>query len=184
MPPNFLKALATAMKSFTEGDTNAPLHVGEVMSCWTYYAFLSDAITLEQITQNMTTDQEMLTLLKDAENVCAGQANKLGKFMVDEGIPLPPTLEKKPKTDPNAVPQGAKETDFEIAQSLSLKIALAAVQCATAASTSIRTDVGMMFVNFQLEQMTYSTSLKNTMAKRGWLRIPPPYHPPGKPDKQ
>jgi hypothetical protein len=32
--------------------------------------------------------------------------------------------------------------------------------------------------------MKFGTSLKNTMRKRGWIKVPPYYYPPGMPKQR
>ncbi|WP_456359663.1 hypothetical protein [Bacillus sp. Y1] len=53
------------------------------------------------------------------------------------------------------------------------------MQAAAAASESIRTDVGLLFIQFQTEKFAFATRLKHLMRKRGWIRVPPFYLPPG-----
>ncbi|WP_241494337.1 hypothetical protein [Bacillus coahuilensis] len=48
-------------------------------------------------------------------------------------------------------------------------------------SQSIRSDVGLLFISIQINLMEYAATLKNVLKRRGWLRIPPPYIPPGTP---
>lgn len=87
--------------------------------------------------------------------------------------------EPKPKSNSDGIPFGTKMTDDEIANIVSVKLAAAITFCATAASQSVRNDVGMMFLEFQTETMRYSILLKSVMKKRGWLKYPPEYVPPG-----
>jgi hypothetical protein len=100
-----------------------------------------------------------------------------------EGVSLPPHSEQKPLSDPNAVPLGAKSTDAEFANAVVLKLVTSIIKCATAAAESVRNDVGLMFVEFQSEALTYGAMLKSLMRKRGWLKVPPYFYPPGAPDK-
>ncbi|RNB91623.1 hypothetical protein EDM56_02355 [Brevibacillus fluminis] len=52
---------------------------------------------------------------------------------------------------------------------------------ATSAAQAVRNDVGLMWTEFQAEQVTFGATLKNVMRKRGWLTIPPAFTPPGVP---
>jgi len=70
-------------------------------------------------------------------------------------------------------------TDDEIANIVAVKLVAAITFCATAASQAVRNDVGIMFLEFQTEAMRYSVILKSVMKKRGWLKYPPEYVPPG-----
>lgn len=53
------------------------------------------------------------------------------------------------------------------------------MRAAGAASESIRTDVGLLFIEFQAEKFAFATRLKHLMRKRGWIKVPPFYVPPG-----
>ncbi|WP_261176540.1 DUF3231 family protein [Anaerobacillus sp. CMMVII] len=101
--------------------------------------------------------------------------------MIKEGVPLPPVPDKKPLSEPDEIPLGAKLTDNEIANGVSLKIAMAAVECAMANSQSIRTDVGLMWLEFYTEMLTFGATTKTLLRKRGWIKVPPYYYPPGLP---
>jgi hypothetical protein len=111
----------------------------------------------------------------------ATQSRRLKDFMQHEGVPLPPVSEAKPLSDPQAVPLGVKLTDDEIANLISVKIVGAIMTSATAATQSVRNDVGKTFIEFQEEAMIYGIMLKTLMKKRGWIKIPPYYVPPGSP---
>ncbi|MFC3883815.1 DUF3231 family protein [Bacillus songklensis] len=81
------------------------------------------------------------------------------------------------------MPLGAKLTDDEIANGVSLKMATAIVNCATGQAQAIRNDLGNIWVEFQIEMLTFGTTLKTLMRKRGWLRVPPYYNPSGAPGR-
>lgn len=49
--------------------------------------------------------------------------------MINEGIPLSPVSESKPKSDTNSLPLGVKATDEEIANLLFAKVAANIVLC-------------------------------------------------------
>jgi hypothetical protein len=108
--------------------------------------------------------------------------NILKSFMVNEGIPLSQASESKPKSNPNNVPLGAKMTDEEIANFVSVKIATNIVLCATNMSQSIRNDIALIWARFQSEKMVLGMELKTAMRKRGWIKVPPYYYPPGAPN--
>lgn len=38
---------------------------------------------------------------------------------------------------------------------------------------STRADVGSMFAKYQMLQVTWSLTMKQTIQKRGWLNVPP-----------
>ncbi|WP_445486884.1 DUF3231 family protein [Niallia sp. 03133] len=104
--------------------------------------------------------------------------------MEKEGIHLPPSSEERPQSDPNGVPLGTKLTDDEIMNGLSIKTVAAVVHCATAASQCVRNDVSVLFTQCMLEKIKFGTTLKDLMRKRGWIKVPPYYYPPGAPKLQ
>lgn len=84
---------------------------------------------------------------------------------------------------PNAVPLGAKLTDNEIANSLTVKAVANTLACSKGAAESLRNDVGLMFVQFFGEKIVFGANLKSLMRKRGWVKVPPYYYPPGLPSQ-
>jgi hypothetical protein len=176
---NIIETIMDTMKSQLDQDKDQPLHVGEVMACWVYLSGLELAKVSVQAGINTTLDEELKSILEEDMKLGNSQRERLHNFMVKEGLPLPPAPEDMPKSDPNSVPMGVKLTDDVLANELSLKIVSLVMQAATAASESIRTDVGLMFIQFQAEKFAFATRLKHLMRKRGWIRVPPFYLPPG-----
>ena len=104
---------------------------------------------------------------------------RLSTFMRKEGIPLPMLSESKPISDPNEVPLGGKLTDDELANSLNIKMALGVSMCATAIIQALRNDVELIWIELLQEYMTFGATLKALVKRRGWLKVPPFYYPPG-----
>ncbi|MFT4413780.1 DUF3231 family protein [Fredinandcohnia humi] len=176
---NILETILDAMKTMTVQDEEQPLHVGEVMACWIYLTGLELAKVSVQVGINTTTDEELKAILEEDMKLGTSQRERLHDFMVKEGITLPPAPEDMPISDPNSIPLGVKLTDEVIANELSLKIISLIMRAASATSESIRTDVGFMFIQFQTEKLAFATRLKHLMRKRGWIKVPPFYVPPG-----
>lgn len=181
--PNVLEAAVDVMKSLIDDDKQ-PIHIGEAMLCWTYIAAIGEFNNYVKIGLNTTEDEELKEALHDAIKLCGSQRDRLQKFMVKEGIQLPEMAQLKPDADSNSIPSGVKLTDDEIANALSIKVASAILECATGIAQAIRTDVGLMWAEFQQEQMIYGAPLKQLLKKRGWLKQPPFYLPPGTPQHQ
>ncbi|SDH38982.1 Protein of unknown function [Alteribacillus persepolensis] len=179
--PNPLEAVWHTLKTLVDKDPKAPLHVGEVMGLWTYLTILNEAIQYEKMGLNTTTDEDLKRLLTDAKKLCENQSRKISAFLQKEGIPMPPTTQQKPNSEPNDIPLGVKLTDDEIANGISIKIAAAGTECAMANSQTIRTDVGLMWTEFYAEVITFGATTKALLRKRGWLKVPPYYYPPGMP---
>lgn len=179
--PNVFEAVMNLLKAQADDEPKPPLHLGEVMAFWTYQALLEEAATYEMIALNMTDDHDLHGAVSDAIQMCRQQGDRLRVFLQEEGVPLPPVSEAKPKSDPLAVPMGVKLLDSEIANGVALKVVSAITLCASGVTQAIRDDVGAMWLRFQAEQLIYGVTLKKLMKKRGWLKIPPYYLPPGAP---
>lgn len=183
--PNFesiLEAFTNVIKSLAD-DKKPPLHIGEAMACWTYLAFVEDFINFEVVALNTTTDSELIDLFQDGKKIAKSHEQQLKEFMRREGVELPMEPQPKPKSEPSAVPKGVKFTDRELANTMVINLVMAATLCASGAVQSLRTDVGLMFIKFQLEKMTFGATVKAVMKERGWLKIPPSFMSPGIPSK-
>jgi hypothetical protein len=179
MKNNLFETVMDAVKSMTFQDEDQPLHVGEVMACWIYLAGLELAKVSVQSGINTTTDDELKAILEEDMKLGTSQRERLRDFLIKEGVTLPSAPEEMPISDPNSVPLGVKLTDDVIANELSLKIISLIMRAASGATESIRTDVGLMFIQFQTEKFAFATRLKHLMRKRGWIKVPPFYLPPG-----
>lgn len=176
---NIWETVMDAMKSMTNQDKDQPLHVGEVMACWMYLAGLELAKVTVQAGINTTDDDELRSILDEDMKLGTSQRERLHDFMIKEGITLPPAPADMPISNPNSIPLGVKLTDDVLANELSLKIISLIMNAASATSQSIRTDVGLLFVQFLAEKLAFATRLKHLMRKRGWIQVPPFYVPPG-----
>lgn len=179
--PNVIEGFINVMKTLVDADPKPPMHIGEAMNCWTYLTGLEEAVVYEHAALNMTTDQQLRNMLNDAIRMCESQVKVLQDVMLNEGLQIPTPTSIKPKCEPGDIPLGVKLTDEEIANGVSLKVATAVVATATGAAQSIRNDLAIMWVRFQMEQMTFGATLKTIMRERGWIKIPPSYYAPGKP---
>ncbi|GGB60683.1 hypothetical protein GCM10011409_42530 [Lentibacillus populi] len=164
-----------------DNEPKNPLHVGEVMSCWLYLTVMDEAIVYIQIGLNTTTDDQVIKTLKESLDQCRAQAERFKNFMKKEGVHLPPASEQRPDSEPNGVPLGVKLTDDELMNGLSIKTVSAITICASAINQCIRSDVSVLFTQCMLEKMKFGSSLKVLMRKRGWIKVPPYYYPPGLP---
>lgn len=180
---NAFESIAALFKNVMDPEPEPPLHVGEVMSLWTALTAFQESRALYQAGLNTTTDSELKHALENALESSTRDYNRLKKILIDEGVPLPSINEDKPKSNPVDVPEGVKLTDDEIANLIGVKVAASITFCAQAMSQSVRTDVGLTFFQIQIELMKYAAVLKTLMRKRGWLKSPPNYLPPGTPHK-
>ncbi|WP_421378376.1 DUF3231 family protein [Bacillus salacetis] len=181
---NIFSSLKDYLQMKLDDEPKNPLHVGEVMSCWMYLALMDEATVYVQIGLNTTNDDEVRKILTESLKQCDVQGQRFKEFLKIEGVHLPRTSEQRPNSDPNGVPLGVKMTDDEIMNGISMKTAAAVMHCAAAASQSIRNDVGMLFTQCMLEKMKFGTEVKEVMRKKGWIKVPPYYYPPGMPNQQ
>lgn len=183
MCPDVLAALKNVVQSFMNDEQKSPLHVGEAMSCWTYLALVAETQVQTEVGINSTTDPDLRNALHEAVKMLKSQKERLSEFMRLEGVPSPPLSESKPFSDPDSVPLGVKLTDIELANSLKKKVSMAILNSSTTASQTLRTDVGLMWVEFLQELITFLTTFKSIMRRRGWLKVPPLYYPLSPPKK-
>nr|WP_272495750.1 DUF3231 family protein [Bacillus pinisoli] len=165
-------------------DTNepkAPLHIIEAGDCWTYMTAVEEYIRYEEAALNTTTDDEVREMLEDAKRLCKKHVKRLSAFMQNEGIPLPDVTSAKPKSDCNDIPLGVKLTDDEIVNGIMAKLIVGLTMSTKGQADAIRDDVGKMWLEFYLEWSTFGGTLKTLAKKRGWLKVPPYYYPPGSP---
>jgi hypothetical protein len=178
------KATIYAKTAFIKDENKTPLHIGEAMGCWIFLALVGETQVQTEAGINSTTDPELRKALQEAVNMLRSEKEQISAFMRSEGVSLPPLSESKPISDPNGVPLGVKLTDKELANSLKKKISMAITNCSQATSESLRTDVSLMWAEFMQEHITFLTTFKSLMRKREWLKVPPPYYPPGLPQTE
>ncbi|MDQ0242759.1 hypothetical protein J2S09_000295 [Bacillus fengqiuensis] len=56
--------------------------------------------------------------------------------------------------------------------------------CGKGQADAVRNDVAIMWLKFYINIVTFGTTLKTLMKKRGWLKVPPYYYPPGMPKQR
>ncbi|MUK90521.1 DUF3231 family protein [Ornithinibacillus sp. L9] len=181
--PNPFEAVWNILKT-TLDNTNepkSPLNVIEIGDCWKYVSVIEEFIRYEEIGLNTSTDDEVIELLNDVIKTCESQVKRITTFMRDEGIPLPEVASAKPKSNSKEIPLGVKLTDDEITNGIAFKLLTCMQTCAKGQADAIRNDVSIMWLQFYSEWVTLGTTLKTLMRKRGWLKVPPYYYPPGSP---
>ncbi len=171
--------LKTSMDNTDEHKT--PLHVIEVGDLWKYAAVVEEFIRYEEISLNTTSDDEVMELLNDVIRVCESHVKSVSEFMKKEGLPLPEVTSAKPKSNPKEIPLGVKLTDDEITNGITFKLMTCLQACAKGQVDAIRNDVAVMWLQYYSEWVTIGATLKTLMRKRGWLKVPPYYYPPGSP---
>lgn len=173
--------LKTSMDNMDEPKT--PLHVIEVGDLWKYVTIVEEFIRYEEVGLNTTSDDEVMELLNDVIRVCESHVKNVSEFMKKEGLPLPEVTSAKPNSNSKEIPLGVKLTDDEITNGIAFKIMTCLQACAKGQVDSIRNDVAVMWLQYYSEWVTLGATLKTLMRKRGWLKVPPYYYPPGSPTK-
>lgn len=177
--PNYVEVLRSMFNTIVDDEPKLTINIIEASYCWLYYGIVKEALSFEEAALNTTTDDELKGMIQDAIKLCSDHAKELEQFMRKEGISLPPVSEPKPYTDPKEIPLGVKLNDNEISNGIALKMIAMSTNASTAAAQCVRTDVGVMWVQFLNETLAYGMTLKTKMRKRGWAKIPPAYAPPG-----
>ncbi|MRH42125.1 DUF3231 family protein [Aquibacillus halophilus] len=183
--PNPFEAVWNSLKLAIDNtdEPKSPLHVIEVGDCWKYVTMVEEFIRYEEIGLNTSSDDEIIEMLTDAVQLCESHVKKMSQFMRQEGISLPDVTSSKPNSDSKEVPLGVKLTDSEISNGIAFKLVICMQHCAKGQADSLRNDMGMMWLNFYSEWVTFRSTLKTLMRKRGWIKVPPYYYPPGYPNQ-
>ena len=179
--PDILEAVKNVVQSFIDDESKPPLHIGEAMACWSWLAQLAEDQVHTEAGINSTTDPELSKAFHEGVKMFKSQKERLTEFLRLEGVHLPPLSESKPTSNPNQIPLGVKLSDDELANSLNIKLVMGITFYANALTQSIRNDVRLIWVEFLQEYMTFSGTLKPLIKRRGWLKVPPYYYPPGSP---
>jgi hypothetical protein len=90
--PNVIESISVVLRSLVDEEPKPPLHVGEVMSCWTYLTILEESIVVEQQGLNMTTDTELRDFVEKAMAKASSQAQKLKDFFAKRRSVITSTL--------------------------------------------------------------------------------------------
>lgn len=178
------ESVTNILKTVIDDEPKSPLHVGEVMNLWTYYTMLEESNRFSEIGLNTTSDRELCEAIKHSTSDCQKQIDIIKKLFLEEGVPLPPTTEAKPKSEPSEVPLGVKMTDDEIANGIVAKLVAAISFCGISLSQALRTDIGAMWYDFLNVRVKFSAYYMPIMRKRGWIKVPPYYVPNGRPNQE
>ncbi len=173
---NPFEVLKDAFLPLLDGEKK-PLHVGEVMNLWFYLTGTEQTLRGDQISYNLVQDEELKEKLKDViENVHRPMIEELKEFLRKEGVPLPETTPEKTIGDYRSVPEGAKMTDEEIANFLAYNLVVGINAATRGITEAVRTDVGYMFMKYQMMKVTFALTLKELMIRKDWILIPPYYN--------
>ncbi|NHN35252.1 DUF3231 family protein [Paenibacillus agricola] len=172
-------AIKSIYGSLTDEEPVPPLHVGEVMSLWMLLTIYEEGQIIYKVALNTTTDPELKHAVENAVKESMEDIKMIKDFMIKEGVPLPSVLQAKPDSKSDDIPQGAKFTDEELANLIVGKVTTCIALCGQAVSQSLRTDVSLILLKSMGRLIQYSAPYRSMMRKRGWIKTPPYYYPPG-----
>ncbi|MEK3720655.1 DUF3231 family protein [Paenibacillus sp. FSL H8-0034] len=156
-----------------------PLHVGEVMSLWMLLTIYEEGQIVYKVALNTTTDPELRHAIEEAFKQSMEDVKMIKDFMIKEGVPLPSVAQGKPDSKSDDIPQGVKFTDEELANLIIGKVAACIALCGQAVSQCLRTDVALILLSSMGNLLKYSAPYRSMMRKRGWIKTPPYFYPPG-----
>ncbi len=173
---NYFEVLYDTIKPFLDGEKR-PLNTMEVSNMWLYTAMGETTLRIEQITINTVEDEELRKIMELALQTHSEVVNEVKDFLLKHSVPLPTPSPEKPMGDFKDIPDGAKLTDQEVANSLSFNLVSALTYGVRGLSESIRADVAYMFAKFLIKHLTLAVQLKQLMEKKGWIQYAPPFKP-------
>ncbi|MFD4932904.1 DUF3231 family protein [Peribacillus butanolivorans] len=171
---NYFEVLYDTFKPFLDGEKK-PLNTLEVSNIWLYAGMGENTLRLEEIWINTIQDNELREKVKNVFLVHKEIVTELKEFLVKEGVPLPNPSAPKPIGDYQGIPEGAKYTDQEVANSLSSNLLIAMTFGMRVITESIRADVGFMLSKFLMKHISVAIPLKQLMLERDWIQEAPPY---------
>jgi hypothetical protein len=177
LPMNLLEILKDSIVPFIDGK-KPPLNIGEAMNLWFYLTATEQTMRGEQVAFNTVQDNDLRAKLQDViHNVHLPIREELKEFLQKEGVSLPQVTPEKPIGDYRTVPEPAKLSDEEVASLLSFNIVLGINYATRGLTEAVRPDVGMMFAKFFMKKAAFAIPLRQMMAEKGWLIVPPTYNP-------
>ncbi|BFT69428.1 DUF3231 family protein [Paenibacillus sp. P36] len=175
----FWDAIKSVLGSLLDEEPVPPLHVGEVMTLWTLLTIYEEGQVIYKIALNTTTDAELRHAVENAVHESLQDIEMVRDFLIKEGVPLPSVSAEKPDSESNQIPLGVKFTDDEIANLIIGKITACIALCGQGVSQGLRTDVTIILLRSMSRLLQFSAPYRSLMRKRGWIKPPPYYYPPG-----
>lgn len=159
-----------------------PLHVGEAMVLWTSMIALDETRALIESMVAHAFDQDLRNFLETyVTDLESPLRQRLEKLVREHGIPFPPVTRQKPNANREMIPPGVLLTDEEIANAMMAKCLGALELVHKGMLQSLRRDVGQWLYTSHQEVLKQALMLQQMMMDKGWLKVPPPYIPPGGP---
>ncbi|MBW4083046.1 DUF3231 family protein [Paenibacillus sp. S150] len=150
-----------------------PLHYGEIFNLWEFSAAAKMALSTYQAYLYHAGDQDLKKIIDDLMDQAQREIKDCDKLLKSNGFTPSPSLPDRPSVKLEDIPAGARFSDQEIAAALSNAVSLGLVVCSQIMGTSIREDLGMMFLKIHAQMAALGTALLKLNKQKGWL-IPPP----------
>jgi hypothetical protein len=172
---NPIEVISSVFKPFLDGKKSPP-NTLEVGNLWMYMAIAENSLRNEQVAFNTVEDTELKKKLQQAaDDVHNPIMMDIKKFFLHEGIPLTDPSADKPFTNLRNVHEGAKLTDFEIANLMSFNILIGSTFAMRGLTESIRADIQYIYSKAMMRKVTFSAPLKDLMIRKKWIQVPPYY---------
>ncbi|CAH1190615.1 hypothetical protein PAECIP111892_00268 [Paenibacillus auburnensis] len=150
-----------------------PLHYGEIFNLWQFSASTKMSLSTFQAFHYHAGDQDLKEVIDNFIDQVHREIKECDKLLKTNGITPPPGLPDRPSVKLEDIPAGARFSDPEIAAALSAAASLGLVVCSQAMGTSIREDLGAMFMKFHAQMAALGLQVLKMNKKKGWL-VPPP----------
>ncbi|WP_310832811.1 DUF3231 family protein [Paenibacillus pedocola] len=150
-----------------------PLHYGEIFNLWQCSASAKMSLSTFQAFHYHAGDQDLKEVIDNFIDQVHREIKECDKLLKTHGITPPPGLPDRPSVKLEDIPAGARFSDPEIAAALSAAASLGLVVCSQAMGTSIREDLGAMFMKFHAQMAALGLQVLKMNKKKGWL-VPPP----------
>jgi hypothetical protein len=170
------KVAIDTIKSLNDNQER-PVHAGEAMSCWIYQTQLDGVLGYCEIAINLTKDPDILNTINKSHDLSLRHKEMLNNFMKKEQITPSDGYVQRPEVDTATIPDALKQTEKDIINTIQINATVAFGLTATALSQCLRKDLQIIFFKIMTDVMIFNQEMSTLSEKRGWLRIPPAYHP-------
>ncbi|WP_438496696.1 DUF3231 family protein [Paenibacillus sp. IHBB 3054] len=150
-----------------------PLHYGEIFNLWQFSATAKMSLSTLQAFHYHAGDQDLKKIIDDLMDQSQQEIKDCDKLLKTHGFTPPPALPDRPSVKLEDIPAGARFSDPEIAASLAGAVSLSLVVCSQIMGTSIREDIGAMFMKNHAQMAALGMAVLKLNKKKGWL-VPPP----------
>ena len=150
-----------------------PLHYGEIFDLWQVSATAKMSLSAYQAFHFHAGDKDLKKIIDDLMDQAQHEIKECDKLLKLNGFISPPPLPDRPSVKLEDIPAGARFSDQEIAAALSGAVSLSLVVCSQIMGTSVREDIGKLFMKIHAQMAALGKDLLRMNKQKGWL-VPPP----------